>query len=56
MKGVTIKDALDAIYKQYKKKVCARLGCVILFDVFVPLTTNDPMITFIANGHNDTGR
>jgi hypothetical protein len=23
LKGVTIKDALDAIYKQYKKKVCA---------------------------------
>ena len=22
LKGVTIKDALDAIYKQYKKKVC----------------------------------
>jgi hypothetical protein len=22
MKGVTIKDALDAIYKQFKKKVC----------------------------------
>jgi hypothetical protein len=23
LKGVTIKDALDAIYKQYKKKVCS---------------------------------
>lgn len=22
LKGVTIKDALDAIYKQFKKKVC----------------------------------
>ena len=22
MKGVTIKDAVDAIYKQYRKKVC----------------------------------
>ncbi len=22
LKGVTVKDALDAIYKQYKKKVC----------------------------------
>ncbi len=22
MKGVTVKDALDAIYKQYRKKVC----------------------------------
>ena len=22
LKGVTIKDALDAIYKQYRKKVC----------------------------------
>ena len=26
MKGVTIKDALDAIYKQYKKKVCTYLA------------------------------
>jgi hypothetical protein len=25
LKGVTIKDALDAIYKQYRKKVCHRL-------------------------------
>ena len=24
MKGVTIKDALDAIHKQFKKKVCPR--------------------------------
>jgi hypothetical protein len=23
LKGVTIKDALDAIYKQYRKKVCS---------------------------------
>ena len=23
LKGVTIKDALDAIHKQYKKKVCS---------------------------------
>ena len=23
LKGVTIKDALDAIHKQYKKRVCA---------------------------------
>ncbi len=30
MKGVTIKDALDAIYKQYKKKVSVCLSCVIL--------------------------
>ena len=25
LKGVTIKDALDAIYKQFRKKVCATL-------------------------------
>lgn len=25
LKGVTIKDALDAIYKQFKKKVCRAL-------------------------------
>lgn len=25
LKGVTIKDALDAIYKQYRKKVCSLL-------------------------------
>lgn len=29
MKGVTIKDALDAIYKQFKKKVCATLPPLI---------------------------
>lgn len=23
LKGVTVKDALDAIYKQFKKKVCS---------------------------------
>ena len=27
LKGVTIKDALDAIYKQYRKKVCLSLIC-----------------------------
>lgn len=27
MKGVTIKDALDAIYKQYRKKVCSPTYC-----------------------------
>jgi hypothetical protein len=27
LKGVTIKDALDAIYKQYKKKVCSSQSC-----------------------------
>lgn len=26
LKGVTIKDALDAIYKQYRKKVCIILS------------------------------
>lgn len=26
MKGVTIKDAMDAIYKAYKKRVCASPG------------------------------
>ena len=26
-KGVTIKDALDAIYKQFKKKVCLMIAC-----------------------------
>jgi hypothetical protein len=31
LKGVTIKDAVDAIYKQFKKKVC--LGSLII--VFV---------------------
>lgn len=32
LKGVTIKDALDAIYKQFKKKVCLLFGlsCFIL--------------------------
>lgn len=27
LKGVTIKDALDAIYKQFKKKVCNCTPC-----------------------------
>lgn len=31
MKGVTIKDALDAIYKQYRKKVRMKLAPIILF-------------------------
>jgi hypothetical protein len=26
LKGVTIKDALDAIYKQFRKKVCSTLS------------------------------
>jgi hypothetical protein len=26
LRGVTIKDALDAIYKQYRKKVCSSLS------------------------------
>ena len=26
LKGVTIKDALDAIHKQFKKKVCTIVG------------------------------
>jgi hypothetical protein len=30
LKGVTIKDALDAIYKQYKKKVRPRICCSLL--------------------------
>jgi hypothetical protein len=30
MKGVTIKDALDAIYKQYRKKVSSLLSHVII--------------------------
>jgi hypothetical protein len=30
LKGVTIKDALDAIYKQYKKKVCPVHHCTPL--------------------------
>ena len=38
MKGVTIKDALDAIYKQYKKKVSVCLSCVILIGVFYLIT------------------
>jgi len=28
LKGVTIKDALDAIYKQFRKKVCSS-SCII---------------------------
>lgn len=31
LKGVTIKDALDAIYKQFKKKVC-----LVLSSIFIP--------------------
>ena len=29
LKGVTIKDALDAIYKQYKKRVCTSTDSVL---------------------------
>lgn len=31
LKGVTIKDALDAIYKQFKKRVCV-LPCLLAHD------------------------
>jgi hypothetical protein len=30
MKGVTIKDALDAIHKQFKKRVCVRLHAALV--------------------------
>lgn len=39
LKGVTIKDALDAIYKQYKKKVCLDshiLHCCLLKSSIIP--------------------
>lgn len=36
LKGVTIKDALDAIHKQFKKKVRIALSCTstIIIDTF----------------------
>ena len=30
LKGVTIKDALDAIYKQYRKKVCSSISFTMI--------------------------
>jgi hypothetical protein len=35
LKGVTIKDALDAIYKQYRKKVRSCIPCYYLRPRFV---------------------
>lgn len=37
LKGVTIKDALDAIYKQFKKKACLSTHVPI---AFIPIPTN----------------
>jgi len=36
LKGVTIKDALDAIHKQFKKKVCPPIS----FNLFIPYRTD----------------
>lgn len=33
LKGVTIKDALDAIYKQYKKKVMSPSQAVVSLEI-----------------------
>lgn len=34
-KGVTVKDAMDAIYKQFKKKVCLFL-IILFFSLLLP--------------------
>lgn len=44
MKGVTIKDALDAIYKQFRKKVCS-LRYVWLHNFLINL--------FICHNHKE---
>lgn len=41
LKGVTIKDALDAIYKQFKKKVCCPLSHMHRIGDDVPTTLSD---------------
>jgi hypothetical protein len=42
MKGVTIKDALDAIHKQFKKRVSIPIHCIlpssIVADPLIPRT------------------
>jgi RecA-family ATPase len=38
LKGVTVKDALDAIYKQFKKKVRQPHGWFATVDEFTDLT------------------
>lgn len=51
LKGVTIKDALDAIYKQYRKKVCSPLPLHLLSTFF--------SLSFLYTAHADackTGR
>lgn len=35
MKGVTIKDALDAIHKQFKKRVSISTHCILPSDILV---------------------
>jgi hypothetical protein len=41
LKGVTIKDALDAIYKQFKKKV--RQSLVATITTLVAILSNGPL-------------
>jgi hypothetical protein len=45
MKGVTIKDALDAIHKQFKKRVSIPNRCIlpssIIVNALLPLITCD---------------
>ncbi|KAL5400057.1 hypothetical protein PMIN02_000173 [Paraphaeosphaeria minitans] len=48
LKGVTIKDALDAIYKQFRKKVCLQLvGCfsILLHPPLLPPALDHPTDT-----------
>lgn len=56
LKGVTIKDALDAIYKQFKKKVCShvftspclqRIPCLTC--LFYRLMTSSTIPTLLAS-------
>ena len=43
LKGVTIKDALDAIYKQFRKKVCSlSVHVVTPFQSLVVVTPHRP--------------
>lgn len=43
LKGVTIKDALDAIHKQFRKKVCRSRFCLTLPTPFTSIQFHPPV-------------
>jgi hypothetical protein len=47
LKGVTIKDALDAIYKQFRKKVCPFSNLVIT--LFLTASAAQPRLQIEVN-------